>query len=232
MMTFWASTHMICITAVAACSAVSFLSLAATTATTALSAQAPFEGAVTIRITAASPNGGAQPQQMEYLVRNGKIRVNMSGAGAGMSVLTSPQEQKLFVLIPMQNAYIEMPMAEVTTRASGVPSDVKITRTGTMETVAGYACEHVTMVSAGSPAVDVCLASGMGNFINPLTAMQRGVVPAWQRSLTADGGFPLKITMADGSVPVEVLKIEKKRLANDLFAVPLTYTKMPTPSGR
>lgn len=229
MMTFWVSILMRRITVVAGFTAVSLLGLAAPAV---LSAQAPFEGAVTIRITAASPNGGAQPQQMEYLVRNGKIRVNMSGAGAGMSVLTSPQEQKLFVLIPMQNAYMEMPMAEVTSRAPGVPSDVKITRTGTMETVAGYACEHVTMVSVGSPAVDVCLASGMGNFINPLTAMQRGVVPAWQRSLTADGGFPLKITMADGSVPVEVLKIEKKRLANDLFAVPLTYTKMPMPSGR
>jgi hypothetical protein len=229
MKTFWVSIRMRRITAVAGFTAVSLLSLAPTSV---LSAQAPFEGAVTMRITAATPSGGAQPQEMEYLVRNGKVRVNMSGPGGGMSVLTSPQEQKLFVLIPMQNAYMEMPMAEVQSRAPGVPSDVKIIRTGKMETVAGYACEHVTMVNTGSPAVDVCLASGMGNFINPLLAMQRGAVPAWQRSITADGGFPLKITMADGSVPVEVLTIEKKRLANDLFTVPLTYTKMPMPSRR
>ena len=44
--------------------------------------------------------------------------------------------------------------------------------------------------------------------------------------LTADGGFSLKVTMPDGSVPLEVVKIEKKKLASDLFSVPLTYMKM------
>jgi hypothetical protein len=62
--------------------------------------------------------------------------------------------------------------------------------------------------------------------------MQRGSEPAWQRMLTVDGGFPLKVTMPDGSIPLEVVKIEKKRLANDLFSVPLDYTKMEMPRRR
>ena len=50
--------------------------------------------------------------------------------------------------------------------------------------------------------------------------------------LTADGGFPLKVTMQDGTIPIEVVKIEKKKLASDLFSVPLTYTKMAMPGRR
>ncbi len=205
---------------------------------TTLSAQAPFEGAVTMRLSSAppksaSPNGNAPTQEMEYLVRNGKVRVNMGGQGAGMSVRTSPQEEKLFILMPMQNAYMEMPLAAAAASArEAVPADVKVTHTGKMETIAGYSCEHVVFVSGTSPAVDVCMAKGMGSFVNPMTAMQRGSVPAWQRSIAADGGFPLKITLADGSVPVEVLKIEKKKLANELFSVPLNFTKMAMPQRR
>ena len=44
--------------------------------------------------------------------------------------------------------------------------------------------------------------------------------------LTADGGFSLKVTMPDGRVPLEVVKIEKKKQASDLFSVPPAYMKM------
>jgi hypothetical protein len=52
--------------------------------------------------------------------------------------------------------------------------------------------------------------------------------PAWQRSL-ANAGFPLRVTVPGGTVALEVTKIEKKRLSNDLFTVPPSYTKMATP---
>jgi hypothetical protein len=191
----------------------------------------PFEGAVTMRLSAKGPNG-PQLQDVEYLVRNGKVRVSMGGPAGGMALLSVPQEQKVYVLIAAQRAYMEMPLADaVSTVAANTPTDAKITRTGRLETVAGFSCEHVT-VASGAQTVDVCLAKGLGGYVNPLSAMQRGSEPAWQRLLAADGGFPLKVTMPDGSVPLQVVKIEKKRLANDLFSVPLNYTKMQMPSRR
>ncbi len=191
----------------------------------------PFEGAVTMRMSAPSANG-PQRQEIEYLVRNGKVRVSMGGPGGAMSMLSVPQEQKVYVLIAAQNAYMEMPIAEAVSSVAGkTPADAKITRTGRMETVAGYSCEHVTVASAAQ-TVDICLAKGLGGYVNPLASMQRGNEPAWQRALAADGGFPLKVTMPDGSIPIEVVKIEKKRLANDLFSVPLNYTKMEMPRRR
>ena len=215
----------VCAAAVAAATA----ALLAVVVPSVLFAQ-PFEGALTMRLSAKGANG-AQRQEIEYLVRNGKVRVSMGGPAGAMSLLSVPQEQKVYVLIALQRAYMELPTAAASSAAKATPADAKITRTGRMDTVAGYACEHVTVASTAQ-TVDICMAKGLGGYVNPLAAMQRSSEPAWQRSLTADGGFPLKVTMPDGSIPLEVVKIEKKRLANDLFSVPLDYTKMAMPPRR
>ena len=196
-----------------------------------VAAAQPFEGAVTMRVSSKVANG-PPAQEIEYLVRNGKVRVSLGGPAGAMALLSVPQEQKVYVLMAAQNKYMEMPIADAASRvAEKTSADAQVTRTGRMETVAGYTCEHVTVVSAAQ-TVDICLAKGLGGYVNPLAAMQRSSEPAWQRMLTADGGFPLKVTMPDGSVPIEVVKIEKKRLANDLFSVPLNYTKMEMPRRR
>lgn len=196
-----------------------------------VAASQPFEGALTMRLSSRAP-GAPPPQEIEYLVRNGKVRVSMGGPASAMSLLSVPQEKKMYVLVAAQQSYMEMPIAGVLGGASA-PSlaDAKITRTGRMETVAGTSCEHVKVINAGQ-TVDVCIANGLGGYVNPLGAMQRGSEPAWQRMLAADGGFPLKVTMADGTVALEVVKIEKRRLANDLFSVPLNYTKLELPPRR
>ena len=200
-----------------------------------LSAQA-FEGVVTMRTSAAAPRGapgaGAGQragQDIEYLVRNGAVRVNMSGAAGGMSMLITPPARTLFILMAAQRAYMEMPMGAMAAAPTAAPpTDITVTRTGRIETIAGYACEHVQMVSAAQ-TIDLCLAKGLGRYVNPMAAMAQGAVPSWQRMLMADDGFPLRITMADGSVPIEVVKIAPQRLDNALFAVPPTYTKMALP---
>ena len=191
----------------------------------------PFEGALTMRLSAKGANG-LPVQEVEYLVRGGKVRVSMNGPVGAMSLLSVPQEQKVYVLMASQNAYMEMPIAEASSSvAAATPADAKVVLTGRMDMVAGYACEHVTVASAVQ-TVDICLAKGLGGYVNPLASMQRCSEPAWQRMLTADGGFPLKVTMQDGTIPIEVVKIEKKKLASDLFSVPLTYTKMAMPGRR
>ena len=117
------------------------------------------------------------------------------------------------------------------TRAqSAAPTDVKLTRTGKKETIAGYECEHVTVTSARETA-DICLAKGLGSYVNPMSAVRSGNEPAWQKQL-ADEGFPLKVTDATGKVAMEVTRIEKKRLDNTLFSVPEHYTRMQMPQRR
>lgn len=190
-----------------------------------------FEGSITMRATAPAPQGGPG-QIMEYLVRGGKLRVNIAGPAGSMAMIAVPQEKKMYMLMAAQNAYVEMnlPDAAAAARNTNVPvDDVKVTRTGKMETVAGLQCEHVQVVSK-TGATDLCLTKDLGRFVNPMDGLRQGGMAPWQRQI--ENEFPLKVTMPDGSVPLEVTKIERKRLSNELFTVPTSYTKMAMPMGR
>lgn len=197
-------------------------------------ALADFEGSVSLRLSARTPQGVTM-QPVDYLVRGGKVRVNVAGPLGGMAMLAVPREQKLYVLMAAQNAYSELPMSAAVTAAAGaVPAeaagDVKMVRTGRRETIAGYACEHV-QVTAAAQTTDVCLSTALGRYVNPLESLRGSAAPAWQRAVGGEG-FPLKVTLPDGTVALEVTKVEPKRLANDLFSVPLSYTRIELPRRR
>lgn len=201
-----------------------------------LGAQTPFEGAVTVRLSQKTPQG-VMSQQMEYFMRAGKVRVNMAAPPgmpvAGASMILVPAEKKMYMLMPAQSAYMEVNMFDslvtaAAKRASGAADDVKVTRSGTMETVAGVSCEHV-QVRSTSDTIDMCVSKELGRFVNPTDAIRQSG-GGWQRALGNE--FPLKVTMSDGSVPLEVVKVERKRLSNDLFTVPGTYNKSTRPAGR
>lgn len=205
--------------------------------TQVLRAQPAFEGAITMRMTSKTPQGEFN-QPIEYLMRGGKVRVNLAAPPgmpvAGASVIMVPQEKKMYMLLAAQNAYMEVAipdsaaaLAEVTKRAPAA-DDRKIVRTGKMETVAGMTCEHVKITSKTGSG-DVCLSKELGRFVNPTSAM-RPTGDAWFGALGNE--FPMKVTLADGSVPIEVTKVERKRLSNDLFVVPGTYNKVTAPVGR
>ncbi|MFO0073841.1 DUF4412 domain-containing protein [Gemmatimonas sp.] len=196
-----------------------------------LHAQA-FEGSITMRMGSRGPQG-AMSQVVEYLVRGGKMRVTMGGPMGGAAMIVSPTEKKLYMLLAAQNSYMEMSLPDsaadrARTAAAGADS-VTVTRTGRREQVAGLTCEHVLVSSRGA-ATDLCLTRELGRFVNPMASLQGGALAPWQRQLGAE--FPLKVTMADGSVPLEVTKVERKRLSNDLFAVPNSYTKVTMPPRR
>ena len=204
--------------------------------TTIASAQA-FDGVITMRMNASRP-GGAGPQEIEYMAHGGKVRMNIKSQMGPMGVIGVPAEKKIYVLLDPQSMYMEMSTDAAAGRVAGATTDMpepKITRTGKKERIAGYECEHV-MIEARQQSTDVCMARGLGPFMNAMSGMGammggRGTAaqPAWQRSLAAGGGFPLKVTSQDGVVQLEVTKIEQKKLADALFIVPANYTKMDMP---
>jgi len=189
-----------------------------------------FDGAITFRLSAVTPQG-VRTEMAEYLTRDGSVRVNLGGA-RGMSVLTVPAERKLYLLMPSQRRYAELPASAsaLLDPAAAPPSDVTVTRTGKSETIAGLTCQHV-LVARGASSTDVCLTRELGRYVNPLDAMSEGNLPAWQKALAAEG-FPLKVTAADGSVPFEVIKVERRSVAKDHFVVPLDYSRTELPRRR
>lgn len=192
----------------------------------AMSAQ-DFEGVITIR-TAVPMRDGTPSPEVEYMTRAGKLRLNVRSPMGTMGIIASPAEGKMYMLLDAQSMYMEQPMS-LAPRAGAAPlATPEITRTGRKETIAGYECEHLLV--AGDPGpTDVCVARGLGPYVPPAIG---AAMPAWQRALAKDGAFPLKVSRHDGTVQLEVTKIEKRKLSPSLFNVPESYTKMEMPAGR
>jgi hypothetical protein len=209
--------------------------LVGTAWTSVAQAQAPFEGVVTMRIGGGAAAGAPNmPQEMEYLISGKRVRVNMGGPTGAMSLLMMPSEKKLYMLLSAQKSYMEMPMGDELSNTA-VPAGVSMVKTGRTETIAGYRCEHIELTGPGPSGTpqktDACLSKELGGYANPMAGMGGGREAPWQKAIQAEG-FPLKVTSADGSVALEVTKVEKKRLGNDLFTVPLSYSKVAMPQRR
>jgi len=196
----------------------------------------PFEGSVSMRATLPSANG-PQTQVMEYLVRDGKARVNV--AGGAMSLLVLPAESRAYLLMAAQASYREMPLPSAP--VSGAPGAsprapapvVTTTRLGRSETVAGLRCDALRMmvrVAERADSLDLCVTAELGEYVNPLTLMRGGSDPV--QDALPPGGFPLRVARGDGMVMLEVTKVERRRLDPALFSVPLDYTRVEPPRRR
>lgn len=193
---------------------------------TPLAAQS-FEGSVSVRL---ATRGGA-PQTVEYLTRNGNVRVNMATPAGAAAMLALASEQKMYMVLDAQRTYMEINTGELAATAAKAPES-KVTHTGRKETIAGYECEHVLIETAGAGTAsrtDVCLTSSLGRFISAMGGMGGAAAPAWQRMLTGDAGFPLRVTLGDGTVALEVTAVEKKRVSDTQFRIPADYNKMDMP---
>lgn len=209
------------------------LRIAGVTALVASLWQGEFEGAITMRVNAG--RGGQTPggarggiQEAEYLVRGSSVRVNLAGPTGAMSMLMSGSAKKSWMLLPAQKTYMELSISDsVGAVARNALVGTSIVKTGKRDVVAGVPCE-VSRVTTPRDTTDVCLAKGMGRFVNPLGGMGSGAQAPWQRALESDG-FPMRVARIDGTVVLEVTKIERRRLAPDLFAIPLDWQKMSMP---
>ncbi|HYW32037.1 MAG TPA: DUF4412 domain-containing protein, partial [Gemmatimonas sp.] len=176
----------------------------------------------------------------------GNVRLNSVSPLGNVGVVAVPKEGRVYVLLEAQRMYIEQPLNDVraSTRAPGSsgssaarpqpapPPLPTVKRTGRRETIAGYECEHVIVTSLADGDMDVCMARALGPFVSPASAMGVAVMPAWQRALVADGGFPLKVTRSDGKTLLEVTRIVKRTLPASSFTVPDDFVKMDRPPGR
>ena len=206
------------------------IALAVAVAPCAMAAQG-FEGAITMRV-ASGGRGGSVPESIEFLSRGGNVRVSVTTPAGSVAILGLAAEQKTYVVIESQRTYMDVSAGDAVAATSASAGVTTVTRTGARETLAGYECEHVIVESRGSNGTqktDVCVTSALGPYVNPMTSLAGARLSAWQRELVKDGGFPLKVTMADGTVALEVVKIEKRRVSDMQFRIPADFTKMDMP---
>lgn len=190
----------------------------------------PFEGIVTMQI-----NGDhGTPQTLDYYVRNGAVRIEMQPGGdkPQIAVIMDPKDQLMFMMMPAQQMYMQMPLAKIDARVKSSGGTPEITKTGKMDKIAGYSCEHWIVKSnkddaAKGDSADVCMSKELGGFW-PMQGPGGGQgQPSWLRELGAGGYFPLRVTKIGASTPViEVTHVEKKSLDASLFQPPADFKKM------
>ncbi len=152
-----------------------------------------FEGTVSLNIT--SETGTVR--SMTFMLKGGKMRFDVGGGQ--MSVIIDPAAQRLMVIITAQRMYTESDfggaLAAVQQQAGA--KNPSVTRTGKMETVAGYKCEHVTVTDDDGQSVDACISAELGGFrmpaaSNPMSPQREA---RWMAQL-GSRNFPLKVREA------------------------------------
>lgn len=184
----------------------------------------------------------AMPSEIQYMTRRGKVRIALgggSGAASPGAMIYAPDEGVVYTLIPAMSMYAETNFsvlaqaaaADTTlpaTRRAAILRAPVITHTKKFDLIAEHRCEHI-LVTVAKQQTDLCMAKGLGAFVVPMGLAQG---EAWQQVLAESNGFPLKVLRPDGSLLMEVTKVERKSLPASLFEVPDTYSKMPDRSGR
>jgi hypothetical protein len=184
-----------------------------------------FEGTVSMNIT--GDDGVVNP--ISYMIKGGKMRFD-PGNGQ-MTVIIDPVSKRMMVIMNAQKMYMERDfgdaVAAVQQKVAG--KNPSVVRTGKMETVAGYKCEHVMVTDDDGASVDSCISAELGGFRMP--AASNPMAPHKEAGWIAQLGstsFPLKVQKG-GKKIMEVTSIEKKSLDPALFTAPEGFQSFQMP---
>ena len=152
---------------------------------------------------------GPQKVQGKVYLKGEKMRQEFSMGGGKSINIARPDKNVMWVLMPAQKFYMEMPFQETDlAKTMRMPKDkTKMKLVGT-ETVNGYETEkYETVVKSDGKTMkfDLWVAKKLG--------------------------VPIKMVSKDGSYSMEYLDIKEGNVPDSVFKVPSGYRKMPMPQG-
>lgn len=177
-----------------------------------------FEGVITMSTT--TPNGSVPSK---IYVKNDRSRVETTTPRGDMVTITDRPNKTSYMVMTAQQQYVQREIREGGMGGgANAPAAPEIVKTGKMDKVAGYDCEHWTIKTGQMGDMDACVAKGLGQFVGGGRGMG-GMNRAFGDM------FPLKVSGANGTM-LEVTSIEKKSLGDDMFAPPAGFTKVDPPA--
>jgi hypothetical protein len=188
-----------------------------------------FEGTVSMNLT---PDNGS-PQQLTFQLEGGKMR--FEPVNGQVSVIIDPATQRMMVILNAQRMYMERDFGSAIAsmqQQAGVVKTPTIVHTKTMDVVAGYKCEHVTITDDDGVTVDACISSELGGFRLP--AASNPMAPQHEATWVAQlgsGSFPLKVVKG-GKTLLEVTAIKKEALDAALFTAPEGFQSFAMPATK
>ena len=190
---------------------------------------ASFEGRFSLRIQ--DKNG---ERVVSGAMKGDILRIEIPSDDGGQIVSFADFVNKeVSVVLTGQSFYAAMPIEDAVVKISEARTTLGQTAlqiTGETETLLGYPCVKYLSKDKDGGITEIWAATGIGSkktsaALQPLT---RGNA---ERELLAQGGFPLRIIgKTSGGSPrfrMEVVSMEKQKLADGLFILPASYLKFP-----
>jgi hypothetical protein len=202
-----------------------------------------FEGEIDMNIDmgVAGAAVGMAGMTVNMKIKGDRVRIERSVPGVPSSLtgatIIDGGKKKSYMLMPATKEYmvteLEVAMTTATTGTPAAPKPV-ITKTGRSDKVAGYACDIVTVTTAGTgERTEFCMSKGLTLFgmgMGPFSSFGKG--SGYDEVFKE--GFPLRIEVFDPSgartMKAEATRIEKKQEPDSEFEVPVGYTEMSMPS--
>jgi hypothetical protein len=208
----------------------------------ALSAET-FEGKVTMTVTSATSKDG--PQSINYSIKDGAMRMDVTGAKGGGAFITDFKNKQMIILMEQQRMYMVRPFGDVGTQQGGAPSqpgapaaphkpsDGSFRDTGETETIQGYPCKKYEITSSKG-ITDIWATDQLGMFGGMTMAggpgARRGQAPQeWESVLKGSGFFPMRVVVNEGGKEkfrMDVTSVEKTSLPDSLFEAPEGWRKL------
>ena len=141
-------------------------------------------------------------------VKDSNVRNEVQVAGMASIHILRPDKKVMWVVMPQQKAYMEMPFSQEAQQKLMPLTEsqkAKMKKVGT-ETINGYACDKYESTM-----------SHQGKSMKVFT---------W---VATDLGMPIKIVSADGSFSMEYKDIKPGEVADSQFELPQGYQKMKLP---
>lgn len=199
-----------------------------------LQAQA-FEGTLTFRA-----RGDDGDKTITEWVKGSDTRFDFAPAGSAVAqgtMIVDGKAKTRTVIMPARKSYMTAPYDPSARKpGTGEKSDVKWTRTGKTETVAGVKCEviHGTGTENGKPKeADLCVAKGLG-FGSGSTGggpFSEALTEYANLSLAPGEGIVKMTSIEDGKaeVQLELTKVDRHTLAVTDFQPPAGFTRIERP---
>lgn len=197
-----------------------------TVATTphALAAQS-FEGVITVNVSL----GGKKPAVQVISVKGSRWRMDSDMGGmAEKGAILADGEGHVTMLVAARKMYMRPPMMQV--KGNEALADFSFTPTGKKDRVLEYDCEYYDVHNASSPKEknQWCISSALGVVgFSPMRELSNG---SFLRKTFPKGFFTLKGVDEKGRVVYEVVKVERRKLDDALFAPPADYTELKMPA--
>ncbi len=190
-----------------------------------------FEGKVSMKVTA--PNAKEGPSTMNFSMKEGFVRMDMSSGRGAVSMITDIKNQQIIMLMAEQRMYMVRPIPQPSgaPRPEGGGHRSELEDTGVKETILGYVCSKYVVKDADS-TTEIWVTDQLGTFMGLSRGGGPGRPPqapqAWESAMKGHNFFPMRVVSNKGGgekFRLEVTSVEKTSLPDSLFTAPDGWRK-------